>query len=104
MKNRLLVNIGLLCLTIILTIFVLSSGKDNQDDDQDYNPELEQQDNDDEEELLSSPSLVNKSRPSEFRSNRPMVITLGRSGGRRSKTVGRPSGSVRLVTSPSGLL
>ena len=52
----------------------------------------------------SSPSLVNSSSPEVFTSSRPTTIQRPLAGGgSRSKTVGRPSGSLRVVTSPTGL-
>jgi hypothetical protein len=48
---------------------------------------------------------VNNSNPVVFVSSRPITIQRpARGGGRRSKTVGRPCGSRRVVTSPAGLL
>ena len=52
----------------------------------------------------SSPSLVNSRRPEVLTSSRPTTIQRPLpGGGSRSKTVGRPSGSLRVVTSPRGL-
>ncbi len=55
--------------------------------------------------LASSPSVVASSRPVVLMSRRPIAIQRAPfSGGSDSNTVGRPSGSSRVVTSPSGLL
>ena len=53
----------------------------------------------------SSPSLVNSSSPEVFTSSRPTTIQRPLPGcGSRSNTVGRPSGSLRVVTSPTRLV
>ena len=49
------------------------------------------------------PSLVRSSRPSVLMSSRPIATTRGRSSGRLSNTVARPSGSRAVVTRPRGL-
>src|SRR5690606_37224560 len=55
--------------------------------------------------FASSPSVVSSSRPVVLMSRRPIAIQRAPfSAGRDSKIVGRPSGSSRVVTSPSGLL
>src|SRR5207342_2478930 len=55
--------------------------------------------------LASSPSVVSSSRPVVLMSRRPIAIQRAPlSAGSASKMVGRPSGSSRVVTSPSGLL
>src|SRR5688572_15874549 len=55
--------------------------------------------------LASSPSVVSSSRPVVLMSRRPIAIQRAPlSAGSASKIVGRPSGSSRVVTSPSGLL
>lgn len=55
--------------------------------------------------LASSPSVVSSSRPVVLMSRRPIAIQRAPlSAGSESKMVGRPSGSSRVVTSPSGLL
>ena len=55
--------------------------------------------------LASSPSVVSSSRPVVLMSRRPIAIQRAPlSAGSVSKIVGRPSGSSRVVTSPSGLL
>ena len=55
--------------------------------------------------LASSPSVVSSSRPVVLMSRRPTAIQREPfRRGRDSNTVGRPSGSSRVVTSPSGLL
>src|SRR5690606_33130319 len=55
--------------------------------------------------LASSPSVVSSSRPVVLMSRRPIEIQRAPlSAGSESKMVGRPSGSSRVVTSPSGLL
>src|SRR4249919_4145813 len=55
--------------------------------------------------LASSPSVVSSSRPVVLMSRRPIAIQRAPlSIGSDSNTVGRPSGSSRVVTSPSGLL
>src|SRR5688572_16191812 len=55
--------------------------------------------------LASSPSVLSSSRPVVLMSRRPIAIQRAPlSAGRASKMVGRPSGSSRVVTSPSGLL
>ena len=52
----------------------------------------------------SSPSSVNRSRPVVLKSNRPTATHRARpTAGSRSNTVGLPSGSLRVVTSPAGL-
>ena len=52
----------------------------------------------------SSPSSVNRSRPVVLKSNRPTATHRARpTAGRRSNTVGLPSGSLRAVSSPAGL-
>ncbi len=56
-------------------------------------------------QLASSPSVVNNNRPAVLISKRPTAIQRKPlSLGNRSNTVGRPSGSEVVVTSPSGLL
>ena len=55
--------------------------------------------------LASSPSLVNNNKPLVLISNRPTAIQRPfLIAGNRSNTVARPSGSLRLHSSPSGLL
>src|SRR5690606_16550054 len=55
--------------------------------------------------LASSPSVVSSSRPVVLMSRRPIEIQRAPlSAGSESRMVGRPSGSSRVVTSPSGLL
>src|SRR5690606_31071421 len=55
--------------------------------------------------LASSPSVVSSSTPVVLMSSRPIEIQRAPfSAGSASKMVGRPSGSSRVVTSPSGLL
>ncbi|GJD69153.1 hypothetical protein MMMDOFMJ_2079 [Methylobacterium gnaphalii] len=53
--------------------------------------------------LARPPSLVRSSSPSVLMSSRPTATTRGRSSGRTSKTVCRPSGSRAVVTTPRGL-
>jgi len=51
-----------------------------------------------------SPSVVNSSKPREFKSKRPTATHRPRFNfGKRANTVGRPCGSSRVVSSPSGL-
>ncbi|MNC94902.1 hypothetical protein D3C83_118830 [compost metagenome] len=55
--------------------------------------------------LASSPSVVSSSNPVVLMSRRPTATQRAfLISGRWSKTVGRPSGSERVVSSPSGLL
>ena len=55
--------------------------------------------------FANSPSLVNSIKPAVLISNRPTAIQRSPSiRGSRSNTVRRPSGSLRVLNSPSGLL
>ena len=54
--------------------------------------------------LANSPSVVKSNKPEVLISKRPTAIHLAPfKRGKRSNTVGRPSGSLRVQSSPSGL-